>query len=217
MGETGRVAAGKGHAFSASPVLESRLPAWRSRLLLLVLFAAFATLAGRAVWLQLWSDEFLQKQGAARYARTLELPATRGRILDRNGEVLALSLPARAVWAIPAEARGAQPAQLDELARQLGLSRAELDARLDSRRGFVGLAPVSRPRIIVAVMIDEPTEGGYFGGRVAAPVFASVVQDALRTLDVAPDAPVEDILPAPIEAADEDAAPAAAVEKQSTM
>jgi cell division protein FtsI (penicillin-binding protein 3) len=83
--------------------------------------------------------------------------------------------------------------------------------------GFVGLAPVSRPRIIVAVMIDEPTEGGYFGGRVAAPVFASVVQDALRTLDVAPDAPVEDILPAPIEAADEDAAPAAAVEKQSTM
>lgn len=82
--------------------------------------------------------------------------------------------------------------------------------------GFVGFAPVSRPRIIVAVMIDEPTEGGYFGGRVAAPVFASVVQDALRTLDVAPDAPVEDILPAPIEAADEDALAPAAGEKQST-
>ncbi len=139
MSETGRVAAGKGHAFSASPVLESRLPVWRSRLLLMVLFAAFATLAGRAVWLQLSSSEFLQRQGAARYARTLELPATRGRILDRNGEVLALSLPARAVWAIPAEARGAPPAQLDELARQLGLNRAELDARLDSRRGFVYL------------------------------------------------------------------------------
>lgn len=75
---------------------------------------------------------------------------------------------------------------------------------------------MSRPRIIVAVMIDEPTEGGYFGGRVAAPVFASVVQDALRTLDVAPDAPVEDILPAPIEAADEAALAPAAGEKQST-
>lgn len=66
-------------------------------------------------------------------------------------------------------------------------------------------------------MIDEPTEGGYFGGRVAAPVFASVVQDALRTLDVALDAEVADILPAPIEAADGDALAPAAVEKQSTM
>ena len=139
MGDPARVAAGRGHAFSPNPVLESRLPAWRSRMVLLVLFAAFATLAGRAVWLQLSSSDFLQKQGAARYARTLELPATRGRILDRNGEVLALSLPARAVWAIPAEARGAPPAQLDELARQLGLSRPELDAKLDSRRGFVYL------------------------------------------------------------------------------
>ena len=110
MGEPARVATGRGHAFSASPVLEHGLPAWRSRLLLLLMFAAFATLAGRAVWLQLGSSEFLQKQGAARYARTLALPATRGRILDRNGEVLALSLPARAVWAIPAEARGAAPA-----------------------------------------------------------------------------------------------------------
>lgn len=139
MGEPARVATGRGHAFSSSPVLEHGLPAWRSRLVLLVLFAAFATLAGRAVWLQAWSDEFLQKQGAARYARTLELPATRGRILDRNGEVLALSLPARAVWAIPAEARGAAPAQLDALAGLLGLSRAELGARLDARRGFVYL------------------------------------------------------------------------------
>src|SRR5690606_32536126 len=121
MSEPARVATGKGHAFSASPVLDSRLPAWRSRLVLLVMFAAFATLAGRAVWLQLGSSEFLQKQGAARYARTLELPATRGRILDRNGEVLALSLPARAVWAIPAEARAAPAGQRDALARLLGL------------------------------------------------------------------------------------------------
>lgn len=83
--------------------------------------------------------------------------------------------------------------------------------------GFVGLAPVSRPRIIVAVMIDEPTEGGYFGGRVAAPVFAGVVQDALRTLEVAPDAQVADILPPPVDAVDEDAAALAAGEKQSTM
>lgn len=56
---------------------------------------------------------------------------------------------------------------------------------------FVGLAPASRPRIIVAVMIDEPSAGEYYGGIVAAPVFARVVEGALRVLDVAPDAPIE--------------------------
>ena len=54
---------------------------------------------------------------------------------------------------------------------------------------------MSAPRIIVALMIDEPTEGGYFGGRVAAPVFAAVTEDTLRALDVAPDAQVADIIP----------------------
>src|SRR5690606_18760853 len=78
-----------------------RLPAWRSRFVLFFLFLAFAALIGRAFWLQGMSTEFLQKQGESRYARTLELPATRGKITDRNGQVLASSLPVRAVWAIP--------------------------------------------------------------------------------------------------------------------
>ncbi|HSO06422.1 MAG TPA: penicillin-binding protein 2 [Pelomicrobium sp.] len=56
---------------------------------------------------------------------------------------------------------------------------------------FVGLAPASRPRVVVAVMIDEPSTGEYYGGIVAAPVFARVVEGALRVLDVAPDAPIE--------------------------
>jgi cell division protein FtsI (penicillin-binding protein 3) len=60
--------------------------------------------------------------------------------------------------------------------------------------GFVGFAPASDPRIIVAVMVDEPTAGGHFGGKVAAPVFAAVTQDALRALNVAPDSPVTDII-----------------------
>ena len=54
---------------------------------------------------------------------------------------------------------------------------------------FVGFAPVSEPRIIVAVMIDEPTAGQYYGGLVAAPVFREVTAGALRTLSVVPDAP----------------------------
>jgi cell division protein FtsI (penicillin-binding protein 3) len=56
---------------------------------------------------------------------------------------------------------------------------------------FVGLAPVSAPRLVVAVMIDEPSAGQHYGGAVAAPVFAQVMQGALRLLDVPHDAPLE--------------------------
>jgi len=56
---------------------------------------------------------------------------------------------------------------------------------------FVGLAPVSAPRLVVAVMIDEPSAGQHYGGTVAAPVFAQVMQGALRLLAVPHDAPLE--------------------------
>lgn len=139
MGSAPRIAAASGRPFCASPVLATALPAWRSRLVLFVLFAAFAALGVRAAWLQLFAGEFLQKQGAARYARTLEVPATRGRILDRNGHVLALSLPVRAVCAIPGEVRAAPPEKREALARLLGMDPAALDAKLRSPRGFVYL------------------------------------------------------------------------------
>ncbi len=50
------------------------------------------------------------------------------------------------------------------------------------RAWFVGMAPVSAPRIVVAVMVDEPSNGRYFGGDVAAPVFSQVVHETLRAL-----------------------------------
>lgn len=134
-----RTTSGKGLPFSSNPVLAPQLPPWRSRLVLFTMFAMFAALAGRAVWLQAFSSDFLQEQGASRYARTLALPATRGRILDRNGDVLASSLPARAVWAIPDEAARAPAGQLRELARLLDVREADLARRLDSGRGFVYL------------------------------------------------------------------------------
>jgi cell division protein FtsI (penicillin-binding protein 3) len=55
------------------------------------------------------------------------------------------------------------------------------------RAWFVGLAPVGTPRIVVAVMVDEPRKGVYYGGEIAAPVFSQVVQQSLRTMGVAPD------------------------------
>jgi len=134
-----RTAAGKGVQFSASPVLAVKLPVWRSRIVLFALFAGFAALAGRALWLQALSTEFLQKQGASRYARTLELPATRGKITDRNGQVLASSLPVKAVWAIPEDVLEAPAEKIRSLAKLLDMNEQDLRKKLDSDRTFVYL------------------------------------------------------------------------------
>ena len=134
-----RRATARGVPFSASPLLDVKLPAWRSRLVLFMMFAAFLALAGRALWLQGLSTEFLQKQGAARYARTIELPATRGKITDRNGEVLASSVPVKAVWAIPDDVLEAPADKLRSLAALLEMPEAELRKKLDSDRNFVYL------------------------------------------------------------------------------
>jgi cell division protein FtsI (penicillin-binding protein 3) len=134
-----RAAAAKGVPFSASPVLAVKLPLWRSRVVLFALFAAFLALVGRALYLQGISTDFLQKQGESRYARTLELPATRGKITDRNGVVLASSLPVKAIWAIPEDVQEAPKEKLHQLAQLLEMSDAELHKKLDSDRSFVYL------------------------------------------------------------------------------
>lgn len=54
---------------------------------------------------------------------------------------------------------------------------------------FAGLAPASDPRLVMVVMIDEPSAGDYYGGTVAAPVFSSVMEGALRLLNITPDQP----------------------------
>lgn len=59
---------------------------------------------------------------------------------------------------------------------------------------FIGMAPASNPRLIIAVMIDEPSAGQYYGGAVAAPVFSAVMSDALRMLAVPQDAPTNNIV-----------------------
>ncbi|HVE90559.1 MAG TPA: penicillin-binding protein 2 [Burkholderiaceae bacterium] len=123
----------------ANPLLTVALPAWRSKLMLFLLFVGFLALAGRTFYLMGGvSTGFLQRQGEARYARTLEIPATRGRITDRNGVVLASSVPARAVWAIP-EDIDAGPEQLHTLARLLQMNVSELKRRLADDRTFVYL------------------------------------------------------------------------------
>lgn len=120
-------------------MLALKLPATRSRLVQWLLFAGFAVLGLRALYLQGLSTEFLQRQGEARYERTLEMPASRGKILDRNGVVLASSVPARAVWAIPEDVPVGSPGMAD-LARLLDMPQRDLENRLtNADRKFVYL------------------------------------------------------------------------------
>ena len=125
--------------FAASPVLALTLPTWRSRLLLYVFIAGFALLLGRAVYLQGLNNDFLRAKGESRYSRVIEIPANRGRILDRNGEALAISTPVKSIWAIPDEAHPNKP-QLARLAALLEMPSGEIEKRLaDTGRDFVFL------------------------------------------------------------------------------
>lgn len=66
-------------------------------------------------------------------------------------------------------------------ARKLGAAGYEADRHISS---FVGFAPMSNPRLVCLVVLDEPTEGGYYGGAVSAPVFGNIMRGSLRILDI---------------------------------
>jgi cell division protein FtsI (penicillin-binding protein 3) len=76
-------------------------------------------------------------------------------------------------------------------AHKLGIGGYQSDKYISS---FIGMAPASNPRLIIAVMIDEPSDGQYYGGAVAAPVFSAVMSGALRMLAVPQDAPNNNIV-----------------------
>jgi len=92
-------------SFLDNPVTHVSFPTWRARLVLLVLGTAFLVLLGRAVYLQSVNRDFLQEQGGKRYESTVTLAATRGQIVDRQGVVLAASIPAKAIWTIPEDTK----------------------------------------------------------------------------------------------------------------
>ena len=150
--KTSRMTRQRGRPFHANPLLAERLPRWRSILVQCLLLCGFAGLALRAVWLQLVSDDFLQKQGAYRYARTLELPGTRGRIVDRDGVLLATSVPAVSVWAIPEELRHATPEARATLADSLGMEPAQIERRLGDGRQIAYLKRQLDPGVGRALM-----------------------------------------------------------------
>jgi cell division protein FtsI (penicillin-binding protein 3) len=122
--------------FSKSPVLAQAVPMWRSRVVLVALLMSFGALLGRSMYLQGFNNEFLKVKGEARYERVLEVSATRGRIADRHGEMLAVSTPVKSIWAIPEDAR-LQPAQARDLSRLLEIDGRELNRKLASDKDFI--------------------------------------------------------------------------------
>ncbi len=132
--------------YGASPLLASPTPVWRSKFIVAAIALGFAVLAGRAAYVQVLGNEFYQRQGEVRFARTLELPASRGRIMDRHGLVLAYNVPAPSIWAIPEDVN-ATPAQLAQLARLMEVPLPELQKKLaDEDKTFVWLKrQVSEP------------------------------------------------------------------------
>ncbi len=121
-----------------SPLLNDRLPPWRARLLLGLLLAGSAALVGRTFYLQGINKEFLIGKGESRYERVIEMPATRGRIFDRHGDVLAMSTPVKSVWAIPEDAK-LTPAQTRALAKLLESDPREVTRKLAAARDFIYL------------------------------------------------------------------------------
>jgi cell division protein FtsI (penicillin-binding protein 3) len=139
-------AAAKRHAsvrnlnYATSPLLASKTPPWRSRLLVALVALSFAVLVGRAIYIQIIGTDFYQKQGEKRYAHVVDVPASRGRIVDRNGLVLATSVPVPSVWALPKDF-DADVQQRKALARLLELSPPALNQKLEAgSRNFAWLA-----------------------------------------------------------------------------
>jgi cell division protein FtsI (penicillin-binding protein 3) len=116
------------------PMLAARLPLWRSKLIVFIAFAAFASLIGRAWWVQVHHRDFYVEQGQKRYQRTIELDATRGRIVDRHGALLAVSLATYEIWATP---KLIDAASLAPLAALLEQPLAEVRRRVSGDKSFV--------------------------------------------------------------------------------
>lgn len=135
-----------------TPVVIVKLPAWRRRLLLVLVLLGFAALLGRSVYLQSFHKRFLQEKGDARYNRTLTLPSQRGKITDRYGELLAISSPVESVWANPSDVK-INSSQTKKIAELLNLKTSTIDKKFaNNEREFVYLKRRISPALAAEVM-----------------------------------------------------------------
>jgi len=119
-------------AYASSPLLASKTPPWRSRFLVVLVALGFTVLLGRAVYVQIIATDFYLAQGERRIVHTYDVPASRGRIIDRNGLILATSVASNTVY-LNLKQYSATPEQRRELQRLLGLSVNEFNERIDTK------------------------------------------------------------------------------------
>ena len=125
--------------YSTNPLLASKTPIWRSQFIVACIALGFIGLVVRAVYVQVVGNAFFIKQGTVRFERQLDIPANRGRILDRNGLILASSVPMPSIWASPDEMDTNSP-RLKELAVLLDIPLNELQKKVsDTKRRHVWL------------------------------------------------------------------------------
>ena len=134
---------------------QSRAPSARRRMLLVggLLALTSVGLLARAFDLQVVREHFYQRQGDARFLRTMSIPVSRGTIFDRNGEPLAVSAPVMSIWANPSEVLD-NPERLPALAKALGVEPGQLKDRLAQRadREFIYLRRQMAPAEAQAVL-----------------------------------------------------------------
>lgn len=112
----------------------------RVRFAVLMLCLLFVMLLARGLYIQLFSQDFLQNQGDARFRRVLKLEAIRGQITDRNGAPLAISAQVKSIWASPADMEKLPAEQIEALAKLLELSPETVTTKLaDKKKEFVYL------------------------------------------------------------------------------
>jgi len=189
-----------------SPLLAARTPPGRSRFIVALLAAAFLVLAARAVWVQVLHADFYQRKGEKNYLYTEDVPAGRGKVLDRNGRILAASVPALDIALRPKEFV-ADRRQRAELARLAGMTLPAFEARLAIHKPFVwlerGVDAGARPGLqallaqgVRGLELRESFRRAYPEGEAAAQIVGftdlqqnglegveKVFQDALRGRD----------------------------------
>ncbi|MDA1331101.1 MAG: penicillin-binding protein 2 [Proteobacteria bacterium] len=134
--------------------LNIRLPVWRARLLVTLMFLGFMALAARALYVQAINNDFLQAEAAKRYSRTPDLIANRGPITDRNGQALAISTAVEIIAADPTRvAFDKIPAEkLDQLSKLLSMDVKDIQHKLSQKKRYVELKKQTTPNIAAQVM-----------------------------------------------------------------
>ncbi len=135
-----------------APELRLKLEGWRSRTALVGCLALFVLLLGRAFFLQGLNNDFLQAKGESRFVRLVDMPASRGAVMDRNGKPLAISTPVESIWVSPSDME-IDDKQIAKLATALNIDKKLVQQKLaDKEKNFVWIGRQLSPEQAQRVM-----------------------------------------------------------------